>query len=1023
VETEEAVEEAVVVEGVVVEEEEIEEVEAFVVAEGEALDLNRQEFSGWYIVMFWFTTANKFPRDPNSPMAPADLALIAIEDKFITSGKGLAGALAKTSVNQQMPSRPGYGTQGKKVLVYANYFKVVVPKELTLTRYNVEVTPEVKGKKLSRVIQLLIELPEFVGVASEWKSMIISKKTLNIPNDYSVEIPYLAEGHDEVQARAVTYTVRVVTPLTFSVSDLVNHLSSGDASSSFGPKAETIQVLNAVFGHHPQSHDRAVSTGQNRHFSLDRSQANRHNVHVLGGGLESLRGFYQSVRTASAGILLNVNVTHGVFLEPETLDRLYPKLGTANRVTLQKKLKLIRVSVTHLPVKKNKKTGKDVPRIKTIFGLAHQQDGRSEDHPPQVSAFGAGPKDVKFWLSDAPPPAAGDAKPAAKGKAKPGPKPTGPSLPGNTYISVFDYFKRKYPHINLNPNSPVLNVGNRENPSYLPAEVCLVTPGQTIKRRLSPDQTQQMITFACRKPWENGNSIVSDGKTVLGLGRGANPTLAQFGLAVGDSLITVAARVLPAPAIKYKDPKNKETAVMPRFGSWNMANVKFHTGSNLGPWTYIWFRSTRGRDYFNDEDLRRTVRNFADFLTRAGVNAGGFIPQPPPATIDLVDGQEGANDAKITGIFRKMFTAPPNIRPRFVLCILPFNDVAIYNSIKTVADTKAGIQTVCCVGQKFMKEQRQDQYFGNISLKFNLKAGGINQIIDAPKLGLISEGKTMVIGIDVTHPSPGSKDTAPSVAGVVASVDKFLGQWPCDFAIQEARKEMVSALEGMILSRLNLWEKRNKHLPENLLVYRDGVSEGQYDQLLEQELPLIRNACRQKYPATATKQGFPKISIIVCGKRHHTRFYPTAEANADRSSNCEPGTIVDRGVTEAGNWDFFVQSHACLQGTARPGHYYVILDEIFRGRAIKPPHVNTADALEELTHNMCHLFGRATKAVSLCPPAYYADLLCTRLRCYLSEQFDPNDTSATPSIASGSTPTTSFDIKIPDHMRDSMFYV
>jgi len=463
--------------------------------------------------------------------------------------------------------------------------------------------------------------------------------------------------------------------------------------------------------------------------------------------------------------------------------------------------------------------------------------------------------------------------------------------------------------------------------------------------------------------------------------------------------------------------------VNPRGGSWNMANIKFHTGSNLGPWTYIYFRSNRSRNQFGEADLKNTVLKFRDFLTRSGVNAGGFISQPPPPTIPLVDGQEAVNDEEIKKIFRLMYDAKHGPRPRFVLCVLPFNDVAIYNSIKNVADTKAGIHTVCVVGNKFMKENRQDQYFGNISLKFNLKAGGINQILDPAKMGIIGEGKTMVVGIDVTHPSPGSKDGAPSVAAVVASIDKFLAQWPSTFSIQESRKEMVSALEGMFLSRLQLWKKHNPQLPESIIIYRDGVSEGQFQQVLDLELPQIRNACRQAYPATATKQGFPRIAIIVCGKRHHTRFYPTAEANADKSSNCEPGTVVDRGVTEVRNWDFFLQPHACLQGTARSCHYYVILDEVFRPRPVKAPHTNPADVLEELTHNICHLFGRATKAVSLCPPAYYADLLCTRLRCYLSDQFDPNDSSAAPSVTSGATPRTDFSIEIPPNMRDSMFYI
>ena len=189
---------------------------------------------------------------------------------------------------------------------------------------------------------------------------------------------------------------------------------------------------------------------------------------------------------------------------------------------------------------------------------------------------------------------------------------------------------------------------------------------------------------------------------------------------------------------------------------------------------------------------------------------------------------------------------------------------------------------------------------------------------------------------------------------------------------------------------------------------------------MTEELPQIRNACRLKYPATDTKRGLPRITIVVCGKRHHTRFYPKNSGDADKSSNLMAGTVVDRGVTETRNWDFYLQAHACLQGTARACHYYVIIDEIFRSNKVKGGHKNHADALEELTNNMSHLFGRATKAVSLCPPAYYADLLCTRVRCYLSEVFDPSEAQ---SVMSGGTNQTIEDIVIPPSMRDSMYYI
>jgi eukaryotic translation initiation factor 2C len=39
-------------------------------------------------------------------------------------------------------------------------------------------------------------------------------------------------------------------------------------------------------------------------------------------------------------------------------------------------------------------------------------------------------------------------------------------------------------------------------------------------------------------------------------------------------------------------------------------------------------------------------------------------------------------------------------------------------------------------------------------------------------------------------------------------------------------------------------------------------------------------------------------------------------------------------------------------------------------------------------YNMCYLFGRAIKAVSICPTVYYIDLDCERVRCYLSKLFD-----------------------------------
>jgi len=263
----------------------------------------------------------------------------------------------------------------------------------------------------------------------------------------------------------------------------------------------------------------------------------------------------------------------------------------------------------------------------------------------------------------------------------------------------------------------------------------------------------------------------------------------------------------------------------------------------------------------------------------------------------------------------------------------------------------------------------------------------------------------------------------PSVAGIVASVDARLAQWPADLRIQTARQEMVSGLDNLLKSRLRLWMKHNQTYPDNILVCRDGVSEGEYHQVLDEELPQLRSACRDLYPAESTNQGLPRLTIIILGKAHNTRFYPANREDADRSSNPRNGLVVDRGVTEARNWDFFLQSHAVIQGTARPAHYYIVLDEIFRpGKPAAMIH-HTADEIEELMHNLCYLFGRATKAVSICPPAYYADLVCERARHYLGGLFSPTASQQDSSTGLILTEVDPNLLRIHERVRDSMFYI
>lgn len=920
--------------------------------------------------------------------------------------------------------RPGFGTRGTSVTLWANYVELITAPDLTLYRYDISVSPKATGRKLAQVVRLLLQAPELAGfqqdMVSDFKSTCVSRKKLP-QDDMKIPVVYRSDGEDEAREGANTYNVHVLYTNTLSVGALTEYLTSTDFTASYDNKLPLIQAFNIFLNHYAKSSEDHAAIGSAKVFSLlpDAPKWN------LGGGLAAIRGFFASVRTATCRLLVNVNVSNAAFYLDGPLDQLMAAYDPQQRVgkaKLASFLKKVRVRTTHLQ-KKTNKAGQTIYRIKTVWGLATPNDGYSLAHPPKVREFGAGPKQVEFWMDSGPPSTskpgpATEAGGGGQGKKKKGGKGAGPSVPaassggGGRYISVYDFFLNTYGMALQKPHLPVVNVGTRENPTYLPPEVCIVVPGQCANSKLDPTQTQQMIRFAVRKPGENANSIVYEGLSTVGL-TSTNGLLNRFGVSVNPNLITVQGRVLDEPKVLYKDKKFAQV----RFGGWNMVDVRFSTNGRLGSWSYLLVSLPTHRDAFDQASLTSTMQQFTALLVKRGIT----VPAPLPGQrLELNSPEDPRLDQRIEMAAKRL---------ELLLVIMPEAITPLYSRIKHAGDVKYGIHTVCTVGHKLAK--CNEQYFANVALKFNLKLGGVNQLLDASRRGLIDEDKTMVVGIDVTHPSPGSASHAPSVAGMVASIDRWLGQWPGVLSIQaKARTEMVSSLSEMLKSRLRLWKdpKYGKHtaLPENILVYRDGVSEGQYQLVLDEEVPLLQKACQEMYPPADQKKGLPRLTVIVVGKRHHTRFYAAREGEADKSSNPKAGTVVDRGVTEARSWDFFLQSHMALQGTARPAHYFVVLDEIFRTRyakSVPPPYNNVADVVEALTQSLCYTYGRATKAVSVCTPAYYADLACERARQYLSGVFDTPTQSAAGSVATEPALVASDDVLVHARLRNTMFYI
>jgi len=242
------------------------------------------------------------------------------------------------------------------------------------------------------------------------------------------------------------------------------------------------------------------------------------------------------------------------------------------------------------------------------------------------------------------------------------------------------------------------------------------------------------------------------------------------------------------------------------------------------------------------------------------------------------------------------------------------------------------------------------------------------------------------------HPPPGSKDI-PSYAALVTSVDANTAKYIARTDVQARRVERIENLDKMCefaLKKCIEYRKARENTTaplKRLIFYRDGVSEGQFQDVLDNELPKIRDACK-----SVNIQ--PKITLIVVGKRHHIRFKTQSEGDADRSGNAPAGTVIDQGIGHPTLFDFYLQSHGGLLGTSRSSHYSVLHDD----------NGFNSDTLQQLSFALCHLYARSTRSVSIPAPVYYADIVCSRAKFHYDPSLNLNlSETMTQSSAAGST--------------------
>ncbi|KAJ1724263.1 hypothetical protein LPJ53_001476 [Coemansia erecta] len=516
-------------------------------------------------------------------------------------------------------------------------------------------------------------------------------------------------------------------------------------------------------------------------------------------------------------------------------------------------------------------------------------------------------------------------------------------------ITIAEYFRKRYGVVLRYPFLPGL-IGRKN--SVFPIELCEVSENQRYKGKLDDKQTADMVKFACQRPNQNMERITD---ILRSLNLGQQGTVNAFGIQMPSELTKVDARVLQPPTINYGE-RSRLPSVTPQGGAWNMRDKCVRSaGKPLRYWAVLILVD---RHTLPDNRAQTFITTLVNMCNRTGYR----IDHPQPF---IMRGNLNANISTEMQRACREIRCPPNESPQLLLVVLPSTNTQVYQSVKNCAYTTLGVQTQCMQAKHMQRPN--DQYCANLCLKINVKLGGINQTLPEPDMQDMLLGKpTMFLGCDVTHPAPGEQGK-PSIASVVGSTD-FMGTRYAATLIQlQSREELVSRLQETIVRHLKLFYKKTRTKPQRIIFYRDGVSETQFAQVRDRELLDIQRAC-----ASVEREYKPQITFLAVLKRHNTRFFPIGR-DGDRTGNCEPGTVVDRGVTMPMFQDFYLFSHAAIQGTSRPTHYYILHDDSGF----------TIDTIQRLSYHLCYTYAICTRSVSLVPPVYYAHRVADRARCHL----------------------------------------
>ncbi|KAL4586486.1 hypothetical protein LXL04_011122 [Taraxacum kok-saghyz] len=838
--------------------------------------------------------------------------------------------------------RPDRGTLATRtVRLLVNHFPVKFDPSKTILRYDVDIKHAVpslsKSAKKSIPKSDLRQIHQKLCSDNPNQFPLLQTAYDGEKNIYSaISLP---EGIHNVQLEGRSYSCSIKFGTELGLSKLQEFLKG----NSVQIPRDVLQALDVVMK--ANLFREKVPVGRGMYPRVHREEDD------LGGGIAAFRGSQQSLKLTSNGLVVCLDYSAIPFRKRmPVIDFLVESIWDIRNVNdigrygniVIRALTGLRVSVTH------RRTNQKY----TVSGLTDLAT-----------------KDISFELED------------LEGKKEPEVK------------MLTDYFREKWGKEIKFKDIPCLKLGSSKKPNYVPMEFCFLAEDRRYpKEQLGREAAKILKDLSLLYPNTRKNEICGMVRDEYAPGKNGANSIKNFDVEVGMQMTEVNGRVMAPPQLKLGslNGKTMTTQVDRMKCHWNLLQGRTLTqGKSAERWAVINFnRDTRPAGQQVDSFIRKLIARCQSI----------GIQMYDPLVVHHTTMREFSDINKLDRLLKRIMEDSRKIHKeqlQLIVCIMADKHDG-YKHLKWVSETQIGVITQCCLS--FNAFKANDQFLANLGMKINAKLGGSNvELVERfPRFN--GPDHFMFIGADVNHPAPDNV-SSPSVAALVGSVNPAATRYAARVSPQTHRKEEIVNFGSLCLDLVKTYYKVNGVKPNKIVVFRDGVSDGQFDMVLNKEMVDMKKAL---YDDTYR----PAITFVIAQKRHTTRLFLN---DRNEVGNVPPGTVVDTTIVQPFEFDFYLCSHFGGMGTSKPTHYTVIWDEIGF----------TSDEMQKLVYHLCYVFARCTKPVSLVPPVYYADLVAYRGRMF--QEVAAETESGSP----GSVPA-SFDrffYTLEQNLKDSMFFV